>query len=251
MTEIKSLEENYYAQALTIPKENHKIIDRVYEEVKPYTMAPKAAVASTIQLAFDVIDAETPGMLVECGTWKGGCSFAMLLAQQYKYGEIKKHVVMMDSFEGMGKPDIADGKMAANWANFVKKYPNNPNHFNNCSASLEEVQDAAIKLGMGGYCSLRKGWFEETVPAFQKTITTGDIALLRIDCDWYSPCKTVLKHLVPDVSIGGVIIIDDYYVWPGCTRATHEYLVATERPYRIRSAIDGCGAYMIKERFNG
>lgn len=247
MAKQKTLEENYYAQALRIPAENNAIINRVMREVKPYTMAPPAALASTIQLTFNVIEQEVPGMLVECGTWKGGSSFAMLLAQRYKYGSIKRTVDMFDSFEGMGKPSPSDGKMAANWANFVKENPDDPGHFNNCSASITEVAEGMRALKLDSYGILHKGWFEDTIPKFD----THEIALLRVDCDWYSPCKVVLEWLEPYTAVGGIIIMDDYYVWPGCTRATHEYLASIERPYRIRSAIDGCGAYMIKEKYNG
>ena len=40
----------------------------------------------------------------------------------------------------------------------------------------------------------------------------GDIALLRIDCDFYTATKNTLARLYPRVQPGGTIIFDDYYL---------------------------------------
>mgnify|MGYP001329190707 FL=1 len=50
-----------------------------------------------------------------------------------------------------------------------------------------------------------------------------DIAILRLDTDFYSSTITELKFLYPKLVKGGVLIIDDYGVWNGATKATHEY----------------------------
>ena len=245
-TRAEMITKNYETKSVKqeIPRE---ILDRVIAEVTPYTMAPPDALTTTIHMAINVCENNIPGMIIECGTWRGGSSFAMLLAQRYLYGEIRKKVLMFDSFRGMGQPVEQDGEMARTWAAKVKEHPNHPAHFNNCSASIDEVVDAAEKLVLLPFVELVPGWFEDTVSKFDSPI----IALLRIDCDWYSPCMTVYEKFTPYVSPNGIIIIDDYYVWPGCARATHEYLGKHSLSYRIRPAINQCGAYMIKESDNG
>jgi hypothetical protein len=45
----------------------------------------------------------------------------------------------------------------------------------------------------------------------------------------------------------GLIIIDDYYDWPGCARAVHEFLAETRSTERLRQTPGGQVAYMIKE----
>ena len=43
---------------------------------------------------------------------------------------------------------------------------------------------------------------------------------------------TCLENLFDRVAAGGIIIIDDYHVWDGCSRAVHDFLSrrsATER----------------------
>ena len=37
-----------------------------------------------------------------------------------------------------------------------------------------------------------------------------------------------LGGVVDDVASGGLVILDDYGVWEGCTKAVHEFLAATQ-----------------------
>jgi O-methyltransferase len=46
---------------------------------------------------------------------------------------------------------------------------------------------------------------------------------LRLDTDWYASTKHELIHLYPQLTNGGVLIIDDYGVWRGCRQAADEY----------------------------
>ena len=50
-----------------------------------------------------------------------------------------------------------------------------------------------------------------------------EIALLRIDTDWYESTRHELKHLYPRLSSGGVLIVDDYGYWKGARKAVDEY----------------------------
>jgi asparagine synthase (glutamine-hydrolysing) len=45
-----------------------------------------------------------------------------------------------------------------------------------------------------------------------------------VDVDWYSPVKTCLKHIVPQISPGGMLVLDDYQDWGGCRKAVDEFL---------------------------
>jgi hypothetical protein len=49
------------------------------------------------------------------------------------------------------------------------------------------------------------------------------ISVLRLDTDWYESTRKELEVLYPRLSIGGVLIIDDYGHWAGCKKATDEY----------------------------
>ncbi|OVE77194.1 hypothetical protein BVX99_03320 [bacterium F16] len=49
------------------------------------------------------------------------------------------------------------------------------------------------------------------------------ISLLNLDTDIYEPAVTILDHLYPRLVPGGILIIDDYGVFPGETTAVDEY----------------------------
>src|SRR5262249_52452971 len=67
-----------------------------------------------------------------------------------------------------------------------------------------------------------KGKVEDTVPGQ----APAQIALLRLDTDWYESTRHELAHLFPRPAPGGVLIIDDYGHWQGARKAADEYFEA-------------------------
>ncbi len=65
---------------------------------------------------------------------------------------------------------------------------------------------------------LVQGLVQETMEIEQS------VALAHINVDWYEPVMTCLERIFPNLVIGGSIILDDYYDWGGCRKATDEYL---------------------------
>jgi O-methyltransferase len=84
---------------------------------------------------------------------------------------------------------------------------------------------------------VRKGWFDQTVPEYAAERPT--VAIVHLDGDWYESILTCLEHLYPIVSPGGLILIDDYGLWDGCTRAVHHYLARTEAAEDLRRSDSG------------
>jgi O-methyltransferase len=85
------------------------------------------------------------------------------------------------------------------------------------------------------------GFFNKTLPHFQ----TEPIALLRLDADWYDSTMVCLEYLFERVVERGIIILDDYYTWDGCSRAIHDFLSKNKATERIRS-YDNSVCYLIK-----
>ena len=56
------------------------------------------------------------------------------------------------------------------------------------------------------------------------------IALLRLDTDWYESTRHELLHLYPLLERNGVLIIDDYGHWQGARKAVDEYFAASATP---------------------
>ncbi len=91
--------------------------------------------------------------------------------------------------------------------------------------------------------NLNKGWFKDTLPLYN---SKNPIALLRIDGDWYDSTMDCLKNLFPKVAYRGLIVIDDYYTWDGCSKALHEYLTSVHSVSRICTTYnDVC--YIVKK----
>jgi asparagine synthase (glutamine-hydrolysing) len=68
--------------------------------------------------------------------------------------------------------------------------------------------------------SLVKGLVQETLAIDQP------VAFAHIDVDWYDPVMACLRRIGPRLVVGGSMVLDDYFDWGGCTKATDEYLRA-------------------------
>ena len=65
---------------------------------------------------------------------------------------------------------------------------------------------------------LIKGFVQETMKLNEP------VAFAHIDVDWYSPVKHCLEQIFPKLVKNGCIILDDYFDWGGCRKATDEFL---------------------------
>ena len=88
------------------------------------------------------------------------------------------------------------------------------------TASTAEVLDAFDGLGIdASQVELIEGDVKETV----ETWPDREIAILRIDCDWYPESLAALQGLYPYLVQGGVLICDDYGHHSGQRRAVDEF----------------------------
>ncbi len=161
------------------------------------------------------------GVIVECGVWRGGMSagLAEILGAEREY-------YLFDSFEGLPPAKDIDGPAAQAW----QQDKSSPNYHDNCTASQAEAE-ATLKRSPARNVHLIAGWFNETLP---HSAPDKPIALLRLDSDWYDSTMTCLETLYPRVAMGGLVIIDDYYAWDGCSRAVHDYFSRHQLPVRLR-----------------
>lgn len=194
-------------------------LQEVYDKFREFTMIPPALFVENLRLAERV--AAVPGCVVECGVWRGGMSggLATILGPDRNY-------FLFDSFEGLPPAKEVDGEAALRWQNDKKS----PYYFDNCSAAEQFAHDA-MKLASARSYKLVKGWFDATLPSFSPP---EPIAFLRLDGDWYDSTILCLDHLFERVAPGGIIVLDDYHMWDGCSRALHDFLSRTAAVERIR-----------------
>lgn len=74
---------------------------------------------------------------------------------------------------------------------------------------------------------LKKGLYQDTLHVQEK------VALAHIDCDWYESVITCLQRIEPNLIPGGVMVIDDYDSWSGCTTAVDEYFSDKKDKYEF------------------
>ena len=86
--------------------------------------------------------------------------------------------------------------------------------------TLDNVKNS---MGSTGYPQDKmifvEGAVEDTIPGD----IPDEIALLRLDTDFYKSTYHELSHLFPKLSPNGVLIIDDYGYWKGSREATDQY----------------------------
>ena len=193
---------------------------KIYETVKPYTMTSLERVVSVVQATKYIVANGIAGDFVECGVWQGGSMMAACLTL-LNLGVSDRRFYLYDTFEGMSEPTAEDvqydGKQAAAMMNAAAETEAE----NWCYADLESVTE---NLKSTGYpmanIHLIKGKVEDTIP---ETLPS-EIALLRLDTDWYESTRHELTHLYPNLTRNGILIIDDYGHWKGSKQATDEYL---------------------------
>lgn len=158
-----------------------------------------------------------PGAIVECGVYRGGTVMAMALALR-NYGE-KRDVWLYDTFEGMSKPTEKDVSGAGLRA--IDEWKDGrATELLRVEASLRDVRRNVASTDYPRELThYVKGKVEETLPAQMPE----QIAVLRLDTDWYESTLHELKHLYPRLVPGGVLILDDYGHWMGAKQAVDEY----------------------------
>ena len=201
-----------------------------YDLFRNFTMIYPPNYVANLNLAESVTSIS--GAIVECGTWKGG-----MIAGIATYLGKNREYYLFDSFEGLPPVESVDGPAAKKW----QENTESPTYFDNCKASESDALKAMALAGIENP-KLIKGWFEDTLP---KVTFPKGIALLRMDADWYKSTYQILESLFPYVKQGGLILIDDYYTWDGCSKAVHDYLSLHKRPERISSYKGVC--YMVKK----
>jgi hypothetical protein len=220
---------------------------RIVERATPYSMTGAARLLAAVDAVRYCVARSVSGAFVECGVWRGGSVLAMILTLQ-ELGVGDRDIYLYDTFEGMTAPteeDLSafDPPALTTWQSaehdqrLAWEELFTPESFNEDSVrSL---------LGETGYPSERihfvRGPVEETLPG----VIPDEVALLRLDTDWYESTRHELVHLYPRLRTGGVLIVDDYGHWQGARQAVDEYLGAEQTPLLL-ARIDYTGRIAIK-----
>lgn len=186
-----------------------------------YTMLGVQSLLATTQAAKYVSTQKIPGAFVECGVWRGGCTFAAL--NVFRNQSDPRDVAMYDTFKGMTEPKDNDIRLSNNEpAEYNFKSKQREGYVDWCFSSLGDVQDSFDTFEFSKEnVTFVEGDILETL-RIEKNLPSK-IALLRLDTDWYESTKLELEILYPLLQTGGIIIVDDYGAWAGSRQAVNEY----------------------------
>jgi O-methyltransferase len=160
------------------------------------------------QCVENVVADGVAGDLIECGSWRGGAAMLMR-ATLDTLGETGRNVFVADSFQGFPEVDAGqEYSLDADLANvgFL-------------SVPLAEVRASFARLGVSEGVTFVAGFFAATLPALRG----HRWAVARLDGDSYDATRSALDAVYPSLSVGGYLVIDDFYPLEDCRRAVEDF----------------------------
>lgn len=188
------------------------------------------------KLAHAMLDVERrgiPGVVIETGCALGGSAILLASAK-----ERARTLRVYDVFGMIPPPSEKDGpdvhdryrEIAAGKSRGLKGqryYGYETDLFQRVRGNFERH----------GFAPLDEHNIEMHAGLVQDTLVVdGPVSLAHIDVDWYDPVMTSLERIAPQLSPGGIIILDDYFDWSGCRQATDDFLKRTSIAFRRDSS---------------
>lgn len=209
------------------PRQTDPTVERVRREGLTYLDVP-----ALTSLRSAVVRAERlsiPGSIVEAGCAEGGSAIVMAAAK-----DPHRRMFIYDVFGMIPPPGSRDGVdvhrrfftiQSGNAVGVGGRlyYGYRPN-------LLEEVEANFARCGVPttqSCVSLVPGLFDETLHP------DGPVAVAHVDGDWYDSVSVCLRRILPVLSPGGVVVVDDYYAWSGCADAVHDVTRGLDRSYGL------------------
>lgn len=213
--------------------------------VLPNTMLPMPRLFDAYEAVTSINSERLPGDIVECGVWNGGCVGLMGIAHLNHQGP-QRRFHLFDSFEGLPQPSSYDKEVIVDFEAYhpgIRLQDDDPEliAIGACAGmsqpAVEKFLVETLGLARDSFV-FHVGWFQDTVPRSLNVIE--QIALLRIDGDWYDSTKVCLEALYDRVVRNGFVIIDDYGTFSGCKKAVDEFFVKNRVSPRIHKSDQDC-----------
>jgi hypothetical protein len=169
------------------------------------------------------------GDTAEVGCFAGATSY-LILAQNTAFNahrseglQLKRHFIF-DSFQGLSKPHVLDG-----------------DHWQSGRFAIDEPTLRLNLHDFSGSFEVYVGW----VPARFSEVEDRRFSFVHIDVDLYEPTLASLEFFYDKMSVGGILVIDDYGFEnnPGVNIASKNFL--SGRPEQLITLPTG-GAFFIK-----
>jgi hypothetical protein len=162
------------------------------------------------------------GSIVECGVFKGfGVMSWAKLSAMLEPENLTRRIYAFDTFAGFPAVHEKDKTAVAN----VTPGGLLADSYDELRALVDEY-DKDRFLGHVDKVHLIKGDVTQTIPDFLTSHPHLVVSLLYLDMDLFEPTKAALRHFVPRMPKGALLVFDelDNPMWPGETLAAIEEL---------------------------
>ncbi len=206
-------------------REREATCSPIFERVRFATMTSECRILALCDAVEYLCQASIPGAFVECGVWRGGSMMAAAIC--LLQNQDHRDLWLFDTFQGMSEPTPHDVDYLGNGARALLDQADQDTADSIwCYSELGEVKSNMASTGYpDDLVNYVQGPVENTL---LDNPLPNQIALLRLDTDWYESTKIELEQLFPRLAPGGVLIIDDYGHWKGCRKAVDQYFAENE-----------------------
>lgn len=157
---------------------------------------------------------DLPGAIVECGVFKGASLARFAAFRDLFENPFSRRIIGFDTFGAFPETGFDDDR---------KKREGFIAAAGDQSISVEQMMRVLEHKRCERFVELVPGDITQTVPKYVQEHPELRISLLNLDTDIYEPAVTILEHLYPRIVPGGVLILDDYGVFPGETKAVDDF----------------------------
>ena len=194
-----------------------------WHRCRRHTLVPAFRALLAYRAVQRVDEQHVPGDIVEAGVWHGGLSCLMARAhqrQQRRRAVFNRTSWLMDTFSGMPAPNRTLDGWKANA--MYERFRNGSTTGLGCRVEAGKWCFGSFEMvsklmdGVAGARRTRyvRGKVEDTL--LDERELPRQIAVLRLDTDWYTSTLAELDVLWPRLSPGGWLYIDDYFDFAGC-----------------------------------
>lgn len=177
------------------------------------------------------------GEIIECGVFKGASLVRFAMFRKLFQSEFEKRIIGFDSFAEFPQTNFEEDKKLRD--HIVKEAGEQ-------SISTDQLMEVLKNKGCDNSVDLIAGDITVTIPEYIRKNPDIRISLLNLDTDIYEPSVTILENFYPKLEKGGILILDDYNVFPGETKAVDDYF--KDMDIEIRSfPFSSTPCYLIKK----
>ena len=159
---------------------------------------------------------DIPGDIIECGVFKGESLTRFAHFREILGTNNSSKIIAFDNFNDI-YPDTKCEEDQPTRNYWMKTAGTSSINTSQLSKVFDKNKFTNYKFIAGD--------ITQTVPEFVKKNAGLRVSLLNIDCDFIEPTYTALKHFWPIMSVGGIILLDNY---SGSSLDGHSYYGDTQ-----------------------